>query len=116
MTTRRLFAGRISLAGTNVTVTLSAAPESARVHHLVDTGFSATCNKSQCVEETLAFTYTAPAAGERHHAAVDMQAEDAGPFTLAITCEECVPNCDGKQCGNDGCGGSTFRSGAERAT
>ncbi|MBT9554899.1 MAG: hypothetical protein IV100_02670, partial [Myxococcales bacterium] len=96
----------IATLGTKVTVSLSAAPDSARVHHLVDTGVTATCNKSQCVEEALSFTYTAPPAGERHHAVVDMQAEDAGPFTLKVDCEVCAPSCDGKQCGSDGCGGT----------
>ena len=47
-------------------------------------------------------------AGKTYYIVVDgYTAEDIGTFTLTVGCQStCVPQCEGKQCGDDGCGGT----------
>lgn len=45
-------------------------------------------------------------AGKTYYIVVDGYDGSAGPFTLNVRCRStCVPDCDGKECGDDGCGG-----------
>ena len=36
----------------------------------------------------------------------DSQMDDLGPMDVGLEIPDCVPNCDGTSCGDDGCGGS----------
>ena len=45
-------------------------------------------------------------AGRTYYIVVDGYQESAGPFTLNVRCRStCTPQCEGKECGDDGCGG-----------
>jgi hypothetical protein len=44
--------------------------------------------------------------GIQYFVIVDGYGNDVGPFSLTVECQACTPNCDGKECGDDGCGGS----------
>ena len=45
-------------------------------------------------------------AGETYYFVVEGYSGAAGPFTLTVKCQStCVPECDGKDCGPDGCNG-----------
>ncbi len=61
------------------------------------------CNAGLCVDTgTKGATFDAEA-GKTYFVVVDGYKGNISKFNLNVTC--CVPSCDGKKCGSDGCGG-----------
>ncbi len=51
-------------------------------------------------------------AGKKYYVVVDGQLDAFGPFTLKLECDSgCEPQCEGKECGSDGCGGACGKCG-----
>jgi len=46
-------------------------------------------------------------AGKKYYFVVDGQLDAFGPFMLKLQCDSgCAPQCEGRECGSDGCGGT----------
>lgn len=64
------------------------------------------CNSDTCLAYGDAQVELDVKAGMKYFLMVDGQADAVGPFTISVTCHStCKPDCSGKECGSDGCGG-----------
>ncbi len=67
-------------------------------------GGGGACDPSQCLAEGLAMASAPVVAGQRYYVLVDGYQGNVSRFDLSLEC--CTPSCAGKNCGDDGCGGS----------
>ncbi len=78
-------------AGTNLDVMVTQAP----------------CNPDSCLAWDSEEVQLEVAGGKKYYIVVDGQEGQAGPFSFTVGCNStCPPQCFGKECGDDGCGGS----------
>ncbi len=65
------------------------------------------CAGEACVLQSYTTLSTEVKANTTYYVVVDGKNGSKGKFTLNLQCNAaCVPNCGGKECGSDGCGGS----------
>lgn len=87
-----------------VTATLVNPTAGAQILHLNDTqGFG--CQADQCLEAHASELSFAFKPGDEHYVVVDTPTGTEGSIDLQVNCAPCTPQCDGKSCGSDGCGG-----------
>ena len=89
---------------TYVTVTLE--DESDNTDVLVLNSQDGGCFSESCIASGLKDAVFLAQANTSYFVVVDGYEGAIGNYTLNTHCEECVPNCSGKVCGDDGCGGS----------
>lgn len=76
-------------SGTNQTVLVTEAP----------------CKPDSCLGASTANFQLDVSGGHRYYVAIDGN-DEGGPFLLTLECDSvCEPQCAGKECGDDGCGG-----------
>jgi hypothetical protein len=91
-------------AGTDdtVTVTVDYAPEIDLDIMILD----ASCTPAGCVDFDDVSVAVEVKKGETYHFVVDGYSGDAGAYSINVKCKStCKPDCAGKMCGDDGCGG-----------
>ncbi len=88
-----------------VQVDFQAGDGAADLYLLV---LSGSCAEAACVDWLWpGLSTVSVVAGTTYYFVVDGYAGGEGSFKLSLKCEStCVPNCEGKQCGDDGCFGT----------
>ncbi len=75
--------------------------------------FTKSCVPGNLVPAAMNASFDVPVeAGQTWHVIVDGMAGSAGAYTLDVDFATCKPNCAGKSCGSDGCGGSCEKKGS----
>jgi hypothetical protein len=97
----------------SVTVTLASAPDGTALFELSND--ATTCDKKFCTETSTSSVSFLATSDSTPTVVVDTVAGATGEVALEIDCVTCTPNCNGKSCGSDGCGGTCGVCGAGAA-
>ncbi len=102
-------------SGKVVTVTVTSESPDVRALHLRESpatgGIPVTCQKDLCADEGSGGQFSFIGGGQVAHSVV-VDGADGAPFEITVDCAACVAVCVGKQCGDDGCGGTCGSCGA----
>jgi len=87
-------------------VTIALSNETDNTDVLVLDGADGACLSSRCLTSGLNDAVFLAQPNQTYFVVVDGYEGAVGTFDMSVYCEECQPNCTGKVCGDDGCGGT----------